>query len=461
MYAIVDIETTGGYHLSHRITEIAVLIHDGKKVVDKFQSLINPEQVIPSYITSLTGINNQMVENAPKFYEVAKDIMLLTKDCVFVAHSVNFDYSFIRQEYKSLGGDFTRKKLCTVRMSRKIFPGFPSYSLGNLCQSLGIKIRNRHRAFGDAEATVEVFERLLENDSAGIIQKAVGRNSREATLPPHLPSEVFEKLPEDTGVYYFHDAKGKVIYVGKAVDIKKRVISHFTGSGKRLSFMDHIHDITFTVTGSELIALLLESDEIKKLWPIYNQAQKRTRGAFGLFAYHDQAGVHRLQLGRMVKGMLPLATFNSFESGRSKVFEMIKEFELCPACCGMQKTNGACFDHQVKKCKGVCASKEKVPKYNKRVAKALKELEVEFGDLLITDEGRTVDEKAIVGVEKGVYKGFGYVENEVQIRTVEEAADYITDYQDNTDVRRIIRGWTDQTPPLKGVAQPGDVSNEK
>lgn len=415
--------------------------HDGKKIVDEFHSLINPEQHLPPYITKLTGITDEMLEDAPRFYEVAKEIMLFTRDSIFVAHNVGFDYGFVREEFKSLGADFSRPKLCTVRMSRRIIPGHVSYSLGNLCQSLGIEIIGRHRARGDAEATVKLFELLLQNDREGIIAKAVKRHSREATLPPNLPTEVFDKIPEDTGVYYFHDAKGKVIYVGKAIDIRKRVLSHFTDKKKRLSFLDQIHDITWTVTGGELIALLLESDEIKKLYPVFNQAQKRSSGSFGLFHYEDKGGIQRLHLGRKQNTLQPVAAFKSFEAGRSYVMEMVRKYELCPKCCGVQKTPGPCFDFQIKKCKGVCAGKEEVEIYNKRVAEALSDLLEELGDRIIIDRGRRPEEKAIVVVEKGVYKGFGYLDRETPIASVAEASEYITPYKDNADVRKILRAW--------------------
>ncbi|MCC7303752.1 MAG: GIY-YIG nuclease family protein [Bacteroidia bacterium] len=441
MYSIIDIETTGGYALRNRITEIAIFKHDGEKIIDEFHSLINPEQHLPPYITKLTGITDEMLEDAPRFYEVAKEIMLFTRDSIFVAHNVGFDYGFVREEFKSLGADFSRPKLCTVRMSRKIFPGHASYSLGNLCNALGIEIHGRHRAKGDAEATVKLFERLLENDAEGFIAKAVKRHSREATLPPNLPTEVFEKIPEDTGVYYFHDAKGKVIYVGKAIDIRKRVLSHFTDKKKRLSFLDQIHDITWTITGGELIALLLESDEIKKLFPIYNQAQKRTGGSFGLFHYEDKAGIQRLHLGRKQNTLKPVAAFKSFESGRSYVMEMVRANNLCPKCCGLQKTPGPCFDFQIKKCKGVCAGKEEIAEYNQRVAHALDHLLEELGDRILIDKGRRPEEKAIVVVEKGVYKGFGYVDRDTPISTLEEASAYIRPYPDNADIRKILRNW--------------------
>ncbi|MGE0077838.1 MAG: PolC-type DNA polymerase III [Bacteroidales bacterium] len=171
MYAIVDIETSGGRAQTDRITEIAIYIHDGERIVDEFSTLINPEVYIPPFITQLTGITNEMVANAPKFYEVAKQIVLLTEGHLFVAHNAPFDYKFIQTEFKRLGYDYQRQTLCTVRMSRKIIPGMKSYSLGNLCENLGITINNRHRAAGDAYATTQLLELLLEKTEGQLIQK--------------------------------------------------------------------------------------------------------------------------------------------------------------------------------------------------------------------------------------------------------------------------------------------------
>ncbi|HOI87387.1 MAG TPA: 3'-5' exonuclease, partial [Lentimicrobium sp.] len=164
MYAIIDVETTGGNFASERLTEIAIYLHDGEKIVDEFSTLINPEQSIPFMITRLTGITNEMVAGAPRFYEVAKKIVEMTEGATFVGHNASFDYNFIRHEFKRLGYNFRRQTLCTVRMSRKLLPGLPSYSLGNLCEMLGIRIENRHRAAGDALATVKLLELLLKTD---------------------------------------------------------------------------------------------------------------------------------------------------------------------------------------------------------------------------------------------------------------------------------------------------------
>lgn len=184
MYAIVDIETTGNGYTGSKITEISIFKFDGESIIDEYTTLVNPDTNIPPFITNLTGITNAMVQNAPKFHEIAKKVHEFTEACIFVAHNVNFDYNIIRAEYKSMGFDYRRKKLCTVRLSRKIIPGLKSYSLGTLCTSQGIEIKNRHRAKGDAEATTILFERLLKQDKENIFESFLNPRSKQATLPP-------------------------------------------------------------------------------------------------------------------------------------------------------------------------------------------------------------------------------------------------------------------------------------
>jgi DNA polymerase-3 subunit epsilon len=441
-FAIVDIETTGSHRAAHAITEIAIIVHDGTKVVDTFQSLINPDASINPYVARLTGITNDMLRDAPRFHEVAKQIWSMTDEAVFIAHSVNFDFTYIRDEFKSLGADYRRKKLCTVRLSRKIFPGHPSYSLGNICTKLGIPIENRHRAMGDAAATVKLFELCLKHDKENIVEKSFKKNSKEAILPPHLPKEVFDGLPEKTGVYYFHDPAGKIIYVGKAVNIKNRIYSHFTGAGAaKLSFTSAIANISYTLCGTELIALLLESDEIKRLYPLYNQAQKRDRGNYILTEYSDNKGIRRLLIVKNHRSLKPVTSFKSFESARENMFQLISEFQLCPKYCGMQTSAGACFDYHIKKCKGVCNGKESIDEYNRRVQLALESFQNSLETKMIIDEGRTWNEKSVVLIENGIYKGFGYFDASEKINSIEKTKSIITPFKHTADIQRILNGW--------------------
>ena len=288
MYAIVDIETTGGYAEAGGITEIAVIIFDGKNIVQRYETLLNPIHTIPRFVESLTGITNAMVEDARHFHMIAEELYELLHDKIFVAHNVNFDYSFIKYHLLQSGYDLNCKKLCTIRLGRNIIPGMPSYSLGNVCRQLGIIVEQRHRAMGDAEATVKLFQHLLEKDSNSYVQSMLKTKSKEQQLPPNLSSDMVKKLPYQPGVYYFHDQKGKVIYVGKAKSLAKRVNSHFSNNKsakQKQEFIRRIHSISYKVCSTELMAFILESVEIKKHWPDQNRSQKRFEQAYALYSF--------------------------------------------------------------------------------------------------------------------------------------------------------------------------------
>jgi DNA polymerase-3 subunit epsilon len=232
---------------------VAIVLHDGNREVKRYETLVRPGKLIPRYVQALTGITNEMVAEAPDFENIAPIVYEWLKDAVFVAHNVNFDYSFLRYQLQTCGFELNSKKLCTVRLSRKVFPDAQRYSLGNICRYLGIDISNRHRAGGDADATVLLFEKILQAGGLEIVRGMLkGRNS-EQYLPIHLPAGQLENLPQVPGVYYFHDQKGKVIYVGKAKNLRHRVASHFsnnkTGRQKQ-EFLRNIYSISHETTGT-------------------------------------------------------------------------------------------------------------------------------------------------------------------------------------------------------------------
>ena len=442
MYSVVDIETTGNGYKGQKITEISIFIFDGKKIIDEFTSLVNPEQKIPYFITNLTGITEAMVRTAPKFYEIAKKVAEITKDTVFVAHNVNFDYNIIRDEFKSLGFDFKRKKLCTVRLSRKIIPGLASYSLGNICSAEGIEIAARHRAKGDAEATVELFRRLIKRDQKFTINSFLNAKSREATLPPLLDKQVVDRLPERHGVYYFKNAQKEVIYVGKANNIKQRVISHFYDKKKKERTMClETADISYTETGSELIALLHESSEIKHLYPKFNRAQRKAGEAVGLFFYEDQKGILHLAFNRLKLTPNPIMKFYSMAACRSTLEKICSAFELCPKYCHLQTNVNACFHYQLQQCRGICSEKETIESYNKRVHKAIKSLGLQTDNLVITENGRNDKELGFVLILNGIYQGFGYVDKKLEFNSLEDYLAHINPQKDNRDVQRILKSY--------------------
>ncbi len=444
MYAIVDIETTGNGYKGQKITEISIFVFDGKKIVNEFTSLVNPEQNIPPFITNLTGITNAMLRHAPKFYEIAKKVQEITAETIFVAHNVNFDYNIIKDEFKNLGFDFKRKKLCTVRLSRKIIPGLSSYSLGNICADENIPINGRHRAKGDAEATTELFRRLIERDNNFIINSFLNSRSREATLPPLLDKRVVDNLPETFGVYYFKNSAKEIIYVGKANNIKQRVISHFYDKKKKEREMClEIAHISYSETGSELLALLLESSEIKNQYPKYNRAQKNKKEAFGLFSYEDQKGIIHLAFNRIKIAPNPIHSFYSLAECRNFIEKLCVEFNLCPKYCHLQTNIGRCFHHQIKECKGICSDLETAKNYNERVLKAINSIGLALENIVIKENGRFENEIGFALILGGTYQGFGYIDKALdsELINAEDYQLYVQPKRDNRDVQKILTAY--------------------
>ncbi|MEC3908889.1 exonuclease domain-containing protein [Tamlana sp. 2201CG12-4] len=441
MYAIVDIETTGLGAKGNKVTEISIFVHNGKKVIKEFTTLVNPEVPISYSITRLTGITDDMVRKAPRFHEIAKEVIEYTQDCIFVAHSVNFDFNVIKYELQELGAEFKRKKLCTVRLSRKLIPGQRSYSLGSLCTTLGIKINGRHRARGDAEATVILFEKLLALDTNGTFNSFLNPRSRQATLPPLLPKMVIDNLPNKTGVYYFKDANGKVIYVGKALDIKQRVLSHlYSKANKELKLCNDTANITYQLTGNELLALLLESHEIKHIYPKYNQAQKRNSFSYGIGMYQDRQGVMHVIYNSLKVLKNPIAKFYNKRNCITFLEELCEKYELCPRYCNLQNISGGCFHYHIKTCRGVCRNIEDIQSYNQRVQKALKLL-LNNDSYVIKEKGRAENEIALVLIKNGTYQGFGYTSKGAKIKSLLEIEKTIELKQDNADIQRIINSY--------------------
>jgi len=439
-YAILDIETTGGSPKHEKITEIAIFIHDGTRVMEEFSSLVNPEKNIPPFIVGLTGINNEMVASAPKFYEIAKKIVELTEDRIIVGHNVNFDYSFIQNEFKRLGYDYHRESLCTVKLSRKFIPGFNSYSLGKLCKQLKIEINGRHRASGDAYATVKLFELLLEQQKE-LQPKPSGRIKN---LNGFLTPEKIQEIPPAAGIYYFHDSNGNLLYVGKSKNIHSRVLAHLGNKNSRrtIEMSERIAGISFELTGSELIALLLESEEIKKNKPRYNRSQRRTASGWGLYSHYDQRGYINFSINKTgEKNSVAVTSFNNKTEARQIMNTLVEKYWLCQKLCGLYVTDGACFHFDIRQCNGACIGKEPVKTYNERALKLIKSFELEVENILIIDRGRREEEKSVVLVENGIYKGFGYFDISDAYINIDELKECIQKHEDNRDVRYIIKSW--------------------
>lgn len=442
MYAIVDIETTGGHASANGITEVAIFVYNGSEVTQQYHTLVNPRVPIPTYIQALTGITDDMVATAPPFEEVAEAVYNLLSDNIFVAHNVNFDYSFLQHHLQASGYELKCRKLCTVRLGRKIIPGLPSYSLGNLCRSLKIPVRHRHRAAGDAEATVQLFALLLQQDTQQAIATALKVGSKEQFLPPNLPPEQVKQLPGSPGVYYFHDQKGKVVYVGKARNLRKRVNSHFTGNNpgrQRQEFLRNIYSISYEVTGTELMACILESVEIKRLWPVYNYSQKHIELRYGFYCFEDQQGYLRLLIEKKRKHTTPLYTFNLIVEGHQLMRSLIRQFDLCPRLCFLQKGEGRCIPLQEHTCHGACEKTEPPAAYNQRILEAIAFLQQQQPSFVIVGNGREAGEQSCILMEKGRFYGMGYVPHDIAVTDSDMLKDWLTPYPENEYILNLIR----------------------
>ncbi len=443
-YAIVDIETTGGNAGNSKITEIAIVIHDGVRVLERWETLVNPGQDIPVAIFALTGIHNEMVKDAPTFDAISDKVFEMLEGRIFVAHNVNFDYSFVKHQLEQSGYRWTAKKLCTVRAARKIKPGLSSYSLGNLCRSLNIDIENRHRAGGDVDATAKLFANLVLWDTEGEIAKMVKKTSYDQRLPPNLDRSDFEKLPEKPGVYYFYNQSKKVIYVGKAVNIKKRVASHFSGhktTSQRQHFLRDIHSISFEVCATELMALLLEVSEIKKLWPLYNKALKRFDPKFGLYEYEARSGYRYLAVGKLSKFQHCVQAFNSEIDGIYALRALVQEFDIDHRFCKYSKQ----VESEMMRPKEASDLPE-IAIHNQKVVAAISSLSKEKPSFAIIDKGRTHNENSCIWVENGAFYGMGYVDASIGFSQPSEVKEHVTPYHSNHYIMQLIHGYAKKFP---------------
>ena len=441
MYAIVDIETTGGQPKDSKITEIGIVISDGTKVIETYETLVNPERDIPYFVTKLTGIDAKMVANAPKFYEVAKHIVEKTKDMIFVAHNASFDYNHIRKEFKEIGYEYKRDTVCTVQLSRRVIPDQESYSLGKLCKSLGIDHSNHHRALNDAVATSKLLHLCLSKDQVEL-ENIRNTNILYDRLDVH-------NLPNKTGIYYFLNRSNDVIYIGKSKNIRQRVKTHLANyhTKKGQSIVEQIDKIDYEILGSELVSLLKESSEIKKYNPVYNRQQRKKLSAWCTYAYTANDGFYRIAISnKPINQAFYINSHTSKQAAREALFKWCEKYRLCQKLCGLYKAREKepGFNHSLKQCNGACCGQETMDKYNERVQQLIDDQEIPDKSFYIIDRGRNNEEKSCIKIENGRYVGFGFFDRSIHYKNIMELDSYIDSYEDNKDVRTIIRSFLHQ-----------------
>jgi DNA polymerase III subunit epsilon len=414
-FALVDIETTGSHAKGHGITEIAIIISDGKQELERWETLVDPGSPIPMHITRLTGIDDDMVAKAPPFHQIADELREWLGDAVFVAHNVGFDYSFIRGHFEFLGQTWKSPKLCTVRMARKLLPGHGSYSLGNLCRDLDIGNDARHRAMGDCAATLELFHRMMAlADAPQTVDRMLDRNQRESWLPQHVQTEDFEKLPAGPGVYRFLDKAGVPLYIGMSHKVKHRVRTHFSGSmssARRQAFLRDTYRFEAEPTGSTLMARLLEDELIRAHWPIHNRAQKSIPMRTAIVPYTDRLGYERLSMRQQRHTRDAIRCFFKTEDAKAWLHACAREHQLDPELLGLgtdgvphQRTQTVEFHNQaIESILGTLASTERYA---------------------IVERGRHPGEQAVVLIENGSLKGWGFTEQPVHhFEAIEDLVD--------------------------------------
>ncbi len=449
MYAILDIETTGGQYNEEGITEIAIYKFDGHEILDQFISLVNPEIPIQPFVVKLTGINNAMLRSAPKFYEIAKRIIEITENCIIVAHNASFDYRVIKTEFKRLGYDYKKQTLCTVELSKKLIPDQTSYSLGKLVRSLGIPVTDRHRANGDAMATVKLFKLLLSKDIEKTIVKSFIKTEIKSGVTPKL-LDILDHVPSKTGIYYIHNEQGEIIYIGKSKNIKKRINQHFTGlSKKSKKIQKEVFTVTFEETGSELIALLKESEEIKINKPIYNKSLRKTLFPWALYTEKDIHGYLILKVLKADGRKKEIISFSSQEEGKNALFQITEKYQLCQKINGLYDSKNSCFQYEIKQCLGACINQEKPKDYNTRVLEFIRNHQFQNQTMVIVDKGRTLEERSAVLIENGEYKGYCFYNLNHQIHTIEILKKIIIPMENNRDSRNIIQNFINKRKVLK------------
>lgn len=454
-YAVVDLETTGGIPKRDKITEIAIIVFDGHNVINEYQSLVNPERSIPPEITRITGISNDMVEDAPFFYEIAKDVITLLEGCIFVAHNVRFDYNFLKEEFKSLGFTFTKRHLCTVRLSRKAFPQLKSYSLGSLIKYFNISVNNRHRAYDDAMATTVLLKKIFEaQDTKTEVTELVNKSIKLTKLPSGLNEEDVFKLPEDCGVYYFYNQNKDIVYIGKSINIQKRIKQHFSKHTRKTDkLFNSVCEISYELTGNELISLIYESYEIKKHLPPINKAQKTKYYKYAVIQSEDKSGYFQYKVVSVSKASdNALSLYGSKKNALNHIEYVSELYSLCHKINNIDKSKFQCFNYGIQKCSGACIGEEPPLYYNEKFNLSLNEMNKMFdSDFIIIDEGREKNEKSVILIEGGHFKGYGFIDTNDIKYGIEELKESIKYMNINPEADNLIRNhlWSNPQTEIK------------
>jgi DNA polymerase-3 subunit epsilon len=434
LYAIVDVESTGGKFNEEGITEVAIYRFDGHEIVDQFASLVNPERPIDAYVTKLTGINNKMLVRAPKFFEVAKRIIEITKDAVLVAHNADFDLRMLQMEFERLGYDFNISTLCTVELSQKLLLDAPSYSLGKLVRSLGIPISNRHRATGDALATVELFRLLLNKDLDKSIMQASLKRKERLKLAPNLKT-LLDTIPSVLGVYFIYDNNDRIIFVGKGKNIKTQINRHFTKSTRiDKQLRKEIQEVTFDKTGNELIAAIKEHEAITSIEPKLNRKRRKRLYNHAINISLNKSGFLCLNIVRAQSDQSYALTFSSRKAATTFVEKLAEKEDICASHSTIDMECSSCASsltdlHQDRE------------NYNRHINEVISKYSFVEKSLIVSGKGRTATEKGVLYFSNGVLQGYAFTNLQIQIVDRQILNQIIIPIEQKADGRHLVEQY--------------------
>jgi DNA polymerase III subunit epsilon len=439
----VDIETTGGSLSFDRVIEIGILRVEDGKLVKTYKTLIHPGRHVPQEIFELTHIPQGELSIAPGFREVAEDIVEILDGAVFVAHNVRFDYCFLKAELRRRGINFSPKQICTVKLSRKLYPQFRHHNLDSIIERHNFKIKNRHRAFDDAAVLWEFYQKVQTEFPGEKIAEAINLCLRRPTIPVQVPQHILDNLPDTPGVYIFYGEKGMPLYVGKSVNIRTRVLSHFSSdhlSGTELKIAQQVERIEAIETAGELGALIKESSLVKELQPLYNRKLRHANNLIVAKWIKGEKDYDRIDFV-YAHEILPdelglvLATFKSLKQAKAYLMMLSKAHQLCEKLLGVEKTSSECFAYRLGRCKGACKGKESPASYNMRFATAFSDTKIRAwpfeNPVLISEKGEGESEEAFL-IDKWIYLGSIKSDSELKLER---------DVRFDLDVYKILRSY--------------------
>lgn len=453
----VDVETTGMRPNYDRVIEIGILRVENGKLVKTYQTLINPGGYVPPEIVSITGISPAKLENAPHFWEVRDEILEMLADTVFVAHNVRFDYSFLKSEFKRVGRNFSPKHFCTVKLSRSLFPNYSHHNLDAIIQHFNIKCKNRHRAFDDAKVLWDFIKKAQKSVDEVTFRLALNKALKRPSVPIRLEQKILDALPESPGVYIFYGENGIPLYVGKSINIRERVLSHFSQdihSSKEMQISRQVESIEAIKTAGELGALLKEAYLVKKLQPVYNRKLRVSRKMVILKTSFNEDGYQKVLLEDT--GMIDvsevnniLGVFRSKKQAKDFLINLARDYSLCEKLLGTENTKGECFGFRLGRCKGACQAKERPIFYNVRCMEAFYRTKLKpwpfEGSILIKEEDQLEEKEEGFLIDKWCYLG----------RVSKDDKDVQKDYIFDLDTYKILERHLRNPDNLKGVKMVG------